>query len=189
MKKALTLIIFMISISLNAQDAPDFRTLNWKMTQQQVKAKEKGLVLQESTNDELVYSGTVLNKDAFIFYDFIDNQLSSAYFGFTINNVSKNKYVEDFNIIKEKLIAKYGQPNEDITEWRENLYKDDPDNIGMAIACEHVVYRTVWYQDKTAINLLMTGKEFKISISLYYQSVDLIKEKIENDKNKIKDEI
>ena len=79
MKTLFTIIIILATLGANAQTPPDFRNLNWKMSQQQVKLKEKGLVLKETTKNELVYAGTILNLPAHILYEFTNNELSSAF--------------------------------------------------------------------------------------------------------------
>jgi len=189
MKRLFTLLLLLISAGLFAQESFDFRNLNWKMTQQQVKLKEKSLSLLDTSPDVLFYKGDVLGYSTGVLYEFTHNQLSSAFFCFEINNSSENKYVEDYENIKEKLNSKYGQPDTDEIIWREKLYENDPEHIGLAIASQHVVYKCKWYNGGTVISLAMSAKDYKINIVLLYQCYELIKEEIKKNSDKVKEQI
>lgn len=64
-------------------------------------------------------------------------------------------------------------PNEDDKFWYDDLYKDDRQDWGRAIAVGHLAYQSIWENKKTKILLILRGDNYDISLSISYISVEL----------------
>ena len=69
---------------------------------------------------------------------------------------------------------KYGTPAEDETLWRNNLFKDEPEQYGTALSIGHLVYYSSWNLEKTEISLFIEGDNFKVSHTLEYASKEFV---------------
>jgi hypothetical protein len=54
--------------------------------------------------------------------------------------------------------------------WKSSLYKDDPEDWGLAISIGHVSWIARWDLSETTICLLLTGDNFKIMLGLLYST-------------------
>lgn len=53
---------------------------------------------------------------------------------------------------------------------RDNLYKDDPSNWGIAVGSGRLSYFTEWQTPETKITLALSGDNFKVNFVLRYGS-------------------
>ena len=97
---------------------------------------------------------------------------------------NKNDYIADYKNLKEILAEKYGSPLFDREVWKNELYRDDYQDWGLAISVGHLVYATQWETDKTYISILLQGDNFKINLGIYYESKQLkpLREEVEQKK-------
>ena len=138
----------------------------------QVKSSEPLDVAKEDEN-LLGYETTVIGKDVFVVYFFIDNQLVSARYLLAESHTNRNDFITDYNDFKEILTKKYGKPKQDESLWKNDLYKDDYSDWGFAISLGHLTYLSSWEtQDTEIINILM-GDNFDISCIVEYSSKNL----------------
>lgn len=72
--------------------------------------------------------------------------------------------------LKKLLTKKYGTPKEDKEFWSNDLYRDDLDHWGMAIAVGHLSYYATWETEKTAVEISLTGDNYKVTHKVLYQS-------------------
>lgn len=163
-------LVFFAELSL--ADDYNFRKTKWGMSIAQVKSSEPLDVVKE---DEtlLGYKTTVIGKDVFIFYFFIDNQLARARYVLAKSHTNKNDFITDYNDFKEILTKKYGKPKQDKSFWKNDLYKDNYSDWGTAISIGHLVYLSSWDTQDTEINNMLMGDNFNISCMVEYRSNDL----------------
>jgi len=166
-------VIFVIAFTNFAYaDDYDFRKTKWGMSIADVKSSEPLEVAKEDKN-LLGYKTKVINKDVFIVYFFVDNQLVRARYVLAESHTNKNDFITDYNDFKNILIKKYGKPKKDETFWKKDLYKDDYSNRGMAISLGHLVYFSSWETQDTEINNVLMGENFDISCIVEYISKKL----------------
>jgi hypothetical protein len=170
MKKILLILSILITTNLKAQEKHDIRNVNWGWTLAQVKVSEK-LKLFEQTKNELTYFGSLNNKSFMLSYDFIDNKFVRLTYTCTEEFINKNNYIDQFNELKDILIKRYGSTSYDRVKWSDNLYKDRPQDIGLACSVGHVKFITQWFTDNTQINLQCNGENFKVNLGIIYTSV------------------
>lgn len=153
-------------------DGYDFRKTKWGMTPAQVKASESTSPIDEGRASQfdliIVYSGSVANLNTRYSYHFINNRLVSAFYHFEESYINSNQYIEDYYKIKEILTRKYGSPTKDSTVWINDLYKDDPQNYGMAISIGHLVLQSDWQTPETDVRLTLRGENFQASVGVIY---------------------
>jgi len=182
------LLIVLFSVLTNFTfGQKQIRNANWGWTKDSVK-KSETLKLISDTKDYLMYSGTLGNKKFSISYKFTKNKLTQVYYIYSESHVNKNNYISTFDDLKNILTKKYDTTVTDQIIWKNDLYKDNEDDWGMACSAGHVTFRATWENSDTNVILVCTGENFDISLGIVYTSkkyLNLInKEKDEqNDKD------
>lgn len=152
----------------------NFREARWGMTKAQIKAIEKGKSIGEKRSDDgldfLAYEGKAGSLDCVIGYYFAENQLIEGRYFFTEKHANRILFIDDFRTVQNALTMKYGKPTEDETYWRNDLYKDDPSDWGMAVAVGHLAFETIWDIPETGVRLQLLGDNYKVSHRLGYYS-------------------
>ncbi len=154
-----------------------FRKTRWGMSKKEVEKAEGGKPDLEQGR-VIAYSGTVVGLDTAIAYVFVKDKLVRARYAITEKHVNDNQYLDDYATLKAALTKKYGKPDDHQAVWKNNLYRDDPDNWGMAVAAGHLVFYDTWKQPGTRIDLVLSGNNFDVSLVAEYTSTKL--EKLED---------
>lgn len=150
-------------------DAPDFRNVRWGMTMEEVMAAETEVALIVVTGEPaLAGNCTVAGRKARLYYQFSGSQLSEAFYAFEDTHTNSNLYIDDFTDMKELLTLKYGPPALDTAIWKHNLYRNRPDDWGLALISGDVKFRAEWETARTRVSLLLTGDNYKAFHFLTY---------------------
>ncbi len=139
------------------------------MSSENVKASEPLKAVKDEKN-LIGYKTKVIDKDVFIAYFFIDNQLVRTRYVLAESHSNKNDYIQDYKDFKAILEKKYGKPKLDETIWKNDLYKDDYSGWGTAIGMGHLVYYSSWETKETNITNILTGDNFNITSMVEYSS-------------------
>ena len=166
----------------------DFRKTRWGMSRDEVKKREKSAPKAESEG-EIDYSDRVAGLNATVGYVFIDNKLVSCGYLFDEPHSNKNQYISDYETLKNAFIKKYGQPADDQTIWKGDLYRDRPDDYGFAVSLGDLTYYATWETPKTEITLSLRGDNYKIYLMAYYQSKELKDLQQKSDEKEIEDKL
>lgn len=169
MKVAIFFLIIFTLITTAQTKEFDFRKAKWGMTENEVRASETGKFYTDIVNG-FVYEDRIADMNAFVFYMFGSNKLAMASYMIDKEHSNKNDYISDFKTLKNLLIKKYGEPYLDKTIWKNNLYKNDLDDYGMAISVGHLVYTAKWSHIGTEIFLRLSGDNYKIMLGIDYTS-------------------
>jgi len=172
LKVVITCLFVLIFSGICTADDFTFRKTKWGMSAADVKASEPLKIAKEEGN-LLCYKTSVLGKDVFIFYFFIDDQLTRARYGLAESHSNKNDFITDYEDFKKILLKKYGNPIKDESLWRNDLYKDDYSNWGTAISVGHLLYFSKWKTKATEINNMLMGENYDISCIVEYSSNNL----------------
>lgn len=156
----------------------DFRKTRWGMTIEQVKASENIKPWAES-DDLIVYKITVAIMPTSSSYSFVNNKLARAHYFFEPKHINDTLYIDDFDRVKNILTSKYGEPAEDDVLWKDDLYKDRPQDYGIAIRTGHLSYRTQWDTPNSRISLYLGPQSGKILFGTRYESKNLESEVLE----------
>jgi hypothetical protein len=149
----------------------DFRKTRWGMSKSKVKATESGKIVRD--NNILGYEGNIAGLDTLIVYIFVKDKLVRAKYIFIERHSNMNDYLSDYSKIKEILSKKYKSPTKDKTYWKKDLYKNDYQNWGMAVAVGHLAKYSNWKTTESDIWLSLSGDNYKISHIAEYLSIRL----------------
>lgn len=115
-------------------------------------------------------NGSVAGYDTLIVYEFDKSgKLIYGSYSLTEEHSNKTDYYDDFCDLAELYTEKYGQPISDKVDWKDDLYKDDPSDWGMAISVGHVKFYKIWEDpDGNYIGMTLSGDNYKIYTSILY---------------------
>jgi len=147
----------------------DFRTSRWGDSMAAVKELEDAKLTAEGP-DALSYAGKVAGLDAGIVYQFADDKLVAGGYVIEGRHANANIFIDECNELRALLREKYGKPTSDKMVWRDDLYKNDPSNWGIAVGSGRLSYFTEWQTPETKINLALSGDNFKVNFVLRYGS-------------------
>jgi hypothetical protein len=140
----------------------------WGMSEAEVKAIVEGE--PQAVDGGFAVDTTVAGHPAGVMYGFTQDKLTLVIVLFMDSHMEPNKYLADWQTISDLLTEKYGTPSDQEWVWLNDLFKDDPDQYGTAIAAEQlVVYRT-WRTDQTEIEHSLQGKGFDVIHKILYTS-------------------
>lgn len=168
-KLVITFLIFGCYLFLFGND---FRKADWGMSISEVKQTEETEILQE-TDDIIAYETTLAGYKALVVYIFAGNQLTRAKYSFIEEHSNKNDYISDYSNLKNLLTKKYGNPYEDETYWKNDLYRDDYSDWGFAVSLGHLLYYAKWNSDRTEIFAVLQGENYQIRTVIEYTSKNL----------------
>ena len=153
------------------------------MSKEQVKAIETDKFYDE-TEKYVVYETKVAGFPVLLVYYFINNQCNEARYIINIEHSNLTDFVDDYKKLKGLLSKVYGSTIFDEEIWKGDLYKDDPEDYGMAIATGDLFYYSTWENDKTQITMELGGDNYKVDhFIIFYERKDLL-----NLANSIKEE-
>lgn len=168
------LIIAAISGLINKCIAQDIRNCNWGDTIEKVKASEGEKKFESLVTDGInieYFTGKVGELEAYIAFLFIDDKLFRVRYIFSEDHSDDESYVTDFYQIKKILDDKYGAKKADMT-WLNDLYQDDVNKRGFAVSAGHLIIMTRRENEKTSIDHILSGDNFKVKHMLEYNSKD-----------------
>ena len=144
----------------------DFREINWGMSPKEVKkAEESNLKFKEESIDNkigfsILYFGNEAGIDCYIRYVFENEKLAEVMLHTVVQHKDENQHISDYNQWKKFLTNKYGEPIQDMMEWKNEKYKEKPEKWGYAVLLKHLSYQTKWETPNTNIILVLQGTEF-----------------------------
>jgi hypothetical protein len=179
------IVIFFIGILFAPQvnSQYDFRKTKWGMTKEQVLASETSELSPQENGNSLSYKGTVNDLDCYIVYVFAFDTLVRAQYNIIEEHTKSNQYITDYEKLKEILKGKYGQPEKDRITWLDNMYKDNPNDWGLAVSIGQLAYFSEWLTESTDIWLMLQGDNYKLKFVIEYTSLKYayLNEKVEKE--------
>jgi len=161
-----------VRITAREPSEGDFRGIPWGASRQEVRAKEAQGAMHD-TDELLVYPQRLSDMDAEAVYIFVADRLVRAKYMFREEFSNENRYIDAYLRVKSLFAGKYGEPVEDSTIWRNDLYRDDPDDWGKAVERGDLSFLTSWATPETQLALLLLGNNFESSLVVEYESVRL----------------
>jgi hypothetical protein len=149
-----------------------FRDVRWGMSPEEVKQREES----EPAVEEgvlLFVDERIAGLDALLLYQFADNKLVESGYMFTEAHTNNNRFLSDFERVGEALTQKYGEPDEEYEHWENDLFRDQPESKGLAVAMGHLTMSALWELEETRILHSMRGDQFEIYHIVNYRSREL----------------
>jgi hypothetical protein len=145
-----------------------FRNASWGMTRDEViKSEGKG----PDRPDELllVYDDvTVSDMNCVLAYKFDKDKLIGGIYYFAEAHTNENDYITDYATLVAGLTEKYGEPTTSKVNWKNDLFKDEPQDYGLAVSIGDLEYQSIWNLDNANIICSLYGDNYKISLAVVY---------------------
>jgi hypothetical protein len=169
----LALLLFSSGSVCVAQDASapqfQFRKTNWGMSREAVKRSEAEKPYKEE-GSTISYFTTVAGKRTLLVYTFTSCCLAEAQYAHLGEHTNKNEYIDDYESLKRRMAEKYGAPDSDDVEWKNDLFKDRPQDYGLAVSVGLLEYEAEWQTKTTDIDLHLFGDNYQIDLFTNYRS-------------------
>ena len=172
--------VFIILMQCKFVDAEEvkytFRQTTWGMNVDQVKKSENAepeYDKQDGVRHALSYTENIAGLDCNVVYLFVYDKLVRAKYVIAEEHSNKSDYLSDFDTLHESLTKKYGKASSDDVYWKNDLYKDNYQEWGMAVAVGHLAKFSKWEVQGTTIIEYISGDNFDISLGIEYSSKDL----------------
>jgi len=148
-------------IDLESAHRPHFE---WGMTRDEI-MRADGRPLSQGSSEEfevLVYHREIMNKKCQVQYILSENSLVSARFRLLENYADKNRYIEDYNKLRQYLTATVGTPRADRTVWQDRSYESQNDCWGIALSKGQVEFSSEWVFRDTEVRLSLAGEDNQV---------------------------
>jgi major membrane immunogen (membrane-anchored lipoprotein) len=147
----------------------DFRRADWGMTMAEVKASESKKPADE-TADSLTYTSRVGKMFAYVTYQFKDGKLYRAGFIFDEKRDTDQKFLDDYETIKQELTKVNGKPVIDGVKQINPDADVASQDRGAAVCRGDLAYGAQWNIPRTVIRLFLQGKDSKCILTAIYTS-------------------
>lgn len=149
----------------------DFRSTLWGYTKDEVKQAENREPVDEADTAILFGTTTVAGLNANVFYKFDSDRLVQAAYIIEIEHTNYNLYISDYEHSKEALEEVYGEPKSEGMLWSDDLFKDDEQDYGIAVAYGYLSYGATWETPTTRIYVTLKGDNLEISHTIVYEDI------------------
>ncbi|MGA2534329.1 MAG: hypothetical protein ABSG19_14990 [Candidatus Aminicenantales bacterium] len=140
-------------------DSPFQSDLQWGSTKADIiraEGRPKGEDVSQGLS-VLRYKRDLMKKKCEIEYLLDGNKLVGARCRLMENYADKNRYVEDYNRLREFLTARVGSPRAEGAVWQDHSYENLNDCWGIALGQGHVKFSSEWVFRDTEFRLTLVG--------------------------------
>jgi hypothetical protein len=154
-----------------------FRETRWGMSKNQVFELEGESFHQEKSygSETIRYQKKVIGLECSIEFIFAGNKLIKAKYIFLGQHKHESQYIGDYKKIKDWLTEMHGMPLGSNVTWRNDLYKEDYSNWGLAVSLGHLEYSSLWKNQEMEIFLTLSGENNKLSLRAEYKGLRIKK--------------
>ncbi len=127
---------------------------------------------EKSAGREIVrYKRVILAKRGLVEYVFDSGRLTATRISLTENYADKNRYIEDYNKIKEFATAKVGRPREDKVIWQDPAYKNLNERWGTAVGMGQLEFRAEWQIPGGELQISLAGENSHVSLGAQFSGL------------------
>ena len=173
MLKKIFMIFFIASmvaqVKLSWADTYNFRFTKWGMSPTEVISSEK---MDPIEKDEkmIKYKTRILNKNVELLYLFAQNKLIGASYKLDENYLNSERFIKAYTRFKTELTKKYGPPNKEMTNWKNDAFKSDRSKWGIALSLGYLEYSTYWETPGTTVSCGLKENNYYVLCSVEYWS-------------------
>lgn len=138
--------------------------IQWGQTEAGV-LRAEGRPLSEETSGDmrfLRYHRDVLGKRCLVTYVLIGRRLASLRLNLLERYANKDRYVADYNKIRDFLNARIGEPRYDNVVWRDRAYAQKDENLGTAVTSGSLSLSAEWTYQGTGLRLSLRGENSEV---------------------------
>lgn len=110
----------------------------------------------------LRYHREVLGKKCLLTYVLIDRKLASLRLHLLERYANKDRYVADYNKVREFLNAKLGEPRYNNVVWKDRAYAERGENLGTAVTSGSLSLSSAWTFRGSGLRLSLSGENSEI---------------------------
>jgi hypothetical protein len=110
----------------------------------------------------LRYQRYIFAKKCLVIYVLIDSKLESVRVSLVERYANKDRYVADYNRIREFLSAKVGEPRYNNVVWKGSAYAERGENLGTAVTSGSLSLSAAWAYRDTGLRLSLTGENSEV---------------------------
>lgn len=134
--------------------------VTWGMSVDGVLRTEGRPVSREQSGEYefLRYRRDVFGKRCLIAYVLASRRLVSVRVSLLENYADKDRYVADYNKIREFLNRKIGEPRYDNVVWKDRAYAERGESLGLAVTSGSLSLSSEWVTGDTGLRLSLTGE-------------------------------
>ena len=110
----------------------------------------------------LRYHRQVFGKRCLLTYVLIDRKLASLRVHLLERYANKDRYVADYNTIREFLNAKVGQSRYNNVVWKDRAYAETGQNLGTAVTSGSLSLSSEWTFQGTGLRLSLSGENSEV---------------------------
>ncbi len=146
---------------LSARTLPD---IQWGQTDAGILRAEGRPLSRDLSGDMefLRYRRDLLGKKCLITYILIGGRLASVRVHLLERYANKDRYVADYNTIREFLNAKIGEPRYNNVVWKDRAYAERGENLGMAVTSGSLSLSSEWMFRGTGLRLSLSAENSEI---------------------------
>jgi hypothetical protein len=173
-KKILMLIFIagmVAQVKISGADTYNFRHTKWGMTPEEVVASER-MDPVEKDEKMIKYQTQILDKKVELLYLFAQNKLVGASYMLDENYLNSERFIKIYTRFKEELIKKYGPPNKEITNWKNDAFKSNRSKWGIAVSLGYLEYFTFWETSATTVSCGLKEDNYYVLCSVEYWSME-----------------
>lgn len=163
------LILPLLLLSTVCFSQGSFRSFEWGTHIDEIKKNETLQPSNIELDNALIFEGQVGGLKAFVMFIFLEDSLVRGKYVFDETHSNKTDFILDFKKVAKKLAENYAVVKEEVF-WRNDLYKDNPEQYGFAVSLGHLVYYNEYMAAGTEIVTALTGENYKISHAVEYVS-------------------
>lgn len=149
------------TFDLSAASLPD---IQWGQTEMGILRAEGRPLDQERSGDMafLRYHRDVLGKRCLVTYVLVGGKLASMRLCLLERYANKDRYIADYNQIRDFLNAKVGEPRYDNVVWRDRAYAERGADLGSAVTSGSLSLSSEWTFQRTGLRLSLTGENSEV---------------------------
>jgi hypothetical protein len=134
--------------------------VSWGMSGDGILRAEGRPVSREQSGEYefLRYRRDVFGKKCLIAYVLASRRLVSVRVSLLENYADKDRYVADYNKIREFLNRKIGEPRYDNVVWKDRAYAERGESLGLAVTSGSLSLSSEWVTGDTGLRLSLTGE-------------------------------
>ncbi|HPW18204.1 MAG TPA: hypothetical protein PLP83_07470 [Candidatus Aminicenantes bacterium] len=124
-----------------------------------VRIEGRPLAVEEAGAMEFIrYRREVCGKRCLIIYALANRRLVSARISLIENYADKDRYIADYNKIRDYLNRKIGEPRFDNVIWKDRSYAERGETLGVAVTTGSLSLSSEWVTGDTGLRLSLTGE-------------------------------
>ena len=110
----------------------------------------------------LRYHRQILGKRCLLTYVLVDRKLASLRVHLLERYANKDRYVADYNRIREFLNAQLGEPRYNNVVWKDTAYAERGENLGTAVTNGSLSLSSEWALGDTGVRISLRGENSEV---------------------------